>query len=40
VFNEISHRFEKSEIPSQLEDMGIKKGDIIKLNNSEFEYEK
>ncbi len=40
VFNEISHRFEKSEIPSKLEDMGIKKGDIIKLNNSEFEYEK
>ncbi len=40
VFNEISHRFEKSEIPSELEDMGIKKGDIIKLNNSEFEYEK
>ncbi len=40
VFNEISHRFEKSEIPAQLEDMGIKKGDIIKLNNSEFEYEK
>jgi len=40
VFNEISYRFEKSEIPSQLEDMGIKKGDLIKLNNSEFEYEK
>ncbi|MEC7926330.1 MAG: DUF1967 domain-containing protein [Actinomycetota bacterium] len=36
----MSHRFEKSEIPSKLEDMGIKKGDIIKLNNSEFEYEK
>tara|TARA_X000000368_G_scaffold186199_1_gene147000 strand:+ start:7456 stop:8652 length:1197 start_codon:yes stop_codon:yes gene_type:complete len=40
VFNEISYRFEKSEIPSQLEEMGIKKGDLIKLNNSEFEYEK
>ena len=40
VFNEISYRFEKTEIPSQLEDMGIKKGDSIKLNNFEFEYEK
>ena len=40
VFNEISYRFEKSGISAELEDMGIKKGDLIKLNNSEFEYEK
>ena len=40
VFNEISYRFEKTEIPSQLEDMGIQKGDSIKLNNFEFDYEK
>ena len=40
VFNEISYRFENSEIPAELEDMGINKGDLIKLNNSEFEYEK
>ena len=40
VFNEISYRFENSGIPAELEDMGINKGDLIKLNNSEFEYEK
>ena len=40
VFNEISYRFENSEIPAELEEMGINKGDLIKLNNSEFEYEK
>ena len=40
VFNEISYRFERSEIPAKLEDLGIEKGDYIKLNNYEFEYEK
>ena len=40
MFNEISYRFENSGIPAELEDMGINKGDLIKLNNSEFEYEK
>ncbi len=40
VFNEISYRFENSGIPAELEEMGINKGDLIKLNNSEFEYEK
>ena len=40
VFNEISYRFENSDIPDELKLLGVQKGSTIKLGSFEFTYEK
>jgi GTP-binding protein len=40
IFNEISYRFENSNIPDELKLLGVQKGSTIKLGNFEFTYEK
>ena len=40
VFNEISYRFENSNIPDELKLLGVQKGSTIKLGSFEFIYEK
>ena len=39
VFNEISYRFENSNIPDELKLLGVQKGSTIKLGSFEFIYE-
>ncbi len=40
VFNEIFYRFENSHLSEEIEKMGIKDGDVVVLENLEFEFRK